>query len=871
MRVSWGQFGRLRVTKPWRAAPRTALSSPLTLIVAAVTALLACFLGTAAVLQSAAAGGATVAYQSGTVCPDEYGPVFSKNGVPVSAVPAVLDTVRRHAATRGFSAPVAGMYTPVLVNTDFNGAPYYKVVLGYREQAGLDHLTMLKGSREPGVWLGEVVAGAQHIGVGARPSYHGTALPPVTGLYADLLDPPPRWWCSQQRSAVVNRLANDPLDSVMFATDRKTFDDTVRALGLPGLSNLHISFYEPPPTTVSAADDLLARSKALVEDVRTDLATQGLANVVIGSTPFQRSTEISHEARDNVLVSILPLAAISVLVGCAGIGTVALQWYQRRQPQLRLLSARGSGPAALGMLAVAELGLPILLGGAAGAFLARLLLRVYGPPGDPDSGSEFSAGLVAAGVLGLALILLAGVVAIRAHREFELGRIRRGRGATRLLMFVPWELATAGLGVLGWNRLVDYGDASKLGNPLPQVDPLALTYPVFVVLTVGLLAARLAWLALHASHRARLWSRPALQLAIRRLASARAPVTGVLVIGTLAIGTLATGTGIARGQEDALRTKSAVFVGAETRIDTESTLGMGTIPMPAELRGTSTIVGELTGTGSVVLVVDPAAFRRTAATEALSADAKALLDKLGPAGGQGIPAIRVGHTRGQTAALPYGLADAAPVGDVPMFPIIGTNPGYVISRAALTGSQLYSVPKWSVLSSAPMSEVSAALSKIGLTQPNRISRQTALDALPFYVVSWTFSFVALLGTVLGVVAVLALLVAVEVRRRQNALAGALVLRMGMRPRALLASHLMELGALSGLAVVVGVVCGVSVAGLSVSRFDPATFLAPRSELPDLAPFVLMVCGVGVLVVALAGWLAVRSVRTARTAELIRAQ
>ncbi|GAA4534835.1 FtsX-like permease family protein [Amycolatopsis samaneae] len=847
------------------------MSNPLTLVVAAVTALLACFLGTAAVLQSAAAGGATTAYQTGTTCPDEYGPVFAKDNVPVSAVPAVLDTVRRHAATRGFSAPVTGMYTPVLFNTEFNGAPYYKVVLGYRETAGLDHLSVLAGSREPGLWLGQVVAGAQHIGIGTRASFHGTTLPPVTGLYADLVDPPPRWWCSNRGPAVVNRLANDPTDSVMFATDRKTFDDTVRSIGLPRLSTLHVSFYEPPPTTVSAADDLLARSKALVEDVRADLAAQGLADVVIGSTPFQRSTEISHQAEDNVFVSILPLAAISVLVGCAGIGTVALQWYQRRQPQLRLLSARGSGPVALGLLAVAELGLPILLGGTAGTLLARLLLGVYGPPGAPDGGAQLSAVLVAACVLGFALILLAGVVAIRAHREFELGRVRRRRGATRLLMFVPWELVTAGMALLGWNRLTDYGDASRLGNPLPQVDPLALTYPVFVVLTVGLLAARLAWLALHASHRARLWSRPALQLAIRRLASARAPVTGVLVIGTLAIGTLATGTGIARGQEDALRTKSAVFVGAETRIDTESTLGMGTVPMPAELRDNSTIVGELTGTGSVVLVVDPDTFGQVAASEALPAEAGPLLDRLGPARGQGIPAIRVGHTPRQTAALPYGLADAAPVGDVPMFPMIGTNAGYVISRAALTGSQLYSVPKWSVLSSAPMGQVSAALTKLGLTQPNRISRETALDALPFYVVSWTFSFVALLGAVLGVVAVLALLVAVEVRRRQNALAGVLVLRMGMRPRALLASHLVELGALSGLAVVVGVVCGLSVADLSVPRFDPATFLAPRSELPDLAPFVLIVCGVGVAVVALAGWLAVRSVRTARTAELIRAQ
>ncbi|ANN17854.1 permease [Amycolatopsis orientalis] len=859
------------MTMPWRAAPRAALTSPLTLIIAAVTALLACFLGTAAVLQASAAGGAAVTYQSGIACPDSYGPVFSKGNVPVGAAPEVIAAVQRHAPAHGFGAPVTSRYTHLIRGTEFNGDPNYKVTLGYRDRAGLDHLDLAGGSRDPGLWLGTVVAGAQGIGVGTTPKFQGAALPPVTGLYRDLPDPAPRWWCSQQRNAVVDRLANDPVDSVMFATDAKTFDDAVRTVGLPVIKTLYLSFYETPPKTLSEAEDLLERSKALIADVQADLGARGLGDAIVGSLPFERSVVISNQAESNVLVSILPLAAISVLVGCAGIGTVALQWHQRRHAQLRLLSARGSGPVALGLLAVAELGLPIVVGGVAGAVLAWLLLGVYGPPGEPDGGAQLVGSLVATVILLASLALLAGVIAVRTHREFELGRVRSGRRkGVRLLAIFPWELLTAGMALLGWDRLVDYGNGSRIGNPLPQVDPLALTYPVFVVLTVGLLAARLAWLALHASHRARLWSRPALQLAIRRLASARAPVTGVLVIGTLAIGTLATGIGIARGQEEALHTKSAIFVGAETRVDTESVIGTGKTPLPPEISGTSTVVGELTGTGSVVLIVDPRTFRQGAALGPLSSDEVDRLLGLLSAPGTGVAAIRIGEGAARNPALPAGLGDARTVGELPMFPIIGTKAGYVISRESLSAAQLSAVPKWSLLSGSPVARLTEALTAAGITQPNRITRESALDALPFYVVSWTFSFMALLGAVLGVVAVLSLLVAVEVRRRQNALAGALVLRMGMRPRALLASHLMELGALSGLAVVIGVACGVSVAGLSVPRFDPATFLAPRSALPNPTPFALTVLAVGVLVVALAGWIAMRSVRTARTAELIRA-
>jgi putative ABC transport system permease protein len=872
MRVMWGKIGQPRVTMPWRAAPKAALSSPLTLIVAAVTSLLACFLGTAAILQASAAGGAAVAYQSGITCPDSYGPVFGKGNIKVQDIPALTGAVQRHAAAHGFGAPVVGQYTNVLPRTRFNGDPNYKIRLAYRDQAGLDHLALQQGSRAPGLWLGNVVADAEHIGLGAKPSIQGIGLPPVTGIYRDLLDPPPRWWCSQQSGAVVDRLANDPIDSIVFATDRRTFDAAIQAIGLPTMQYFHISFSEPAPATLSAAEDLLQRSHDLVADVRADLTAQGLGSLVAADVPtFERSVQIARQARDNVFVSILPLALISVLVGCAGLGTVALQWYQRRHAQLRLLSARGSGPGALGGLAVAELGLPILLGGAAGAVAARLLLRVYGPPGSPDPVAELRAGGVAAGVLLVSLALLALVVAVRVHREFELGRVRRTGNRVRLLGYFPWELATAGMAWLGWTRLARYGTASRLGNPLPQVDPLALTYPVFVVLTVGLLTARLAWLALHASHRARFWSRPALQLAIRRLAGARAPVTGVLVIGTLAIGTLATGLGIANGQEEALDTKSAIFVGSNARLDTDSPIGMGTVAMPAALAGTSTVVGELTGTGGVVLVVDPATFTKGAAVGDVPADdLDGLLRRISQPDPRGTPVLRVGHDAKQTAQLPDGMRDAVTVADLSVFPMIGTSPGYVVSRTALDHGQLDRIPKWSVLTTAPMADATAALRAAGVFIPNRISRETALDGLPFYVVSWTFSFVALLGAVLGVVAILALLVAVEVRRRQNALAGALVLRMGMRPRTLLASHLMELGALSGLAIVVGVVCGISVAGLSVPRFDPATFLAPRSELPDPLPFVLTVLAVGVLVVGLAGWIAVRSVRTARTAELIRA-
>jgi putative ABC transport system permease protein len=144
-----------------------------------------------------------------------------------------------------------------------------------------------------------------------------------------------------------------------------------------------------------------------------------------------------------------------------------------------------------------------------------------------------------------------------------------------------------------------------------------------------------------------------------------------------------------------------------------------------------------------------------------------------------------------------------------------------------------------------------------------------LDALPFYTVEWTFGYIASVGALLAVIAAASLLLAVGARRRQTALSGALATRMGLRPATLIVSHLLEFGAVAGSVLLAGVTVGLVTAAFSVSRLDPAPWLRPVVVLPDSVTFVLIAVVVGVAVVATAGWIAVRGVRTARVGELIR--
>ncbi len=846
---------------PWLSAPRAALSSPLTLIAAAVTALLSCFLGMGAVLHTSAAGGATLDYQADTACPDHYGPVFIKSSAEPEQVEALAEAVTRHAPAHGFGRPSVSLFSHLVHDVDFGTGKTYTVRVAYKD-GGTDHLESVRGTDAPGLWMGRDLANAGGLGPGDRavdPSW-----PAITGVYADLYNPAPRWWCSVQDLAVQNRLVDHiATGAVLFATDRATFDEVTRHQSR--LERLTITFPTPAPRTLAEAEDNQHRAEALIADVREELRARGVGDALM-STPFARSVELAQQAQATVTWSILPLAALSVGVGLLGTATVGLQWYHRRHAQVRLYSARGHGPLAIGMVAVAELGLPIVLGGVAGAVLARAALPLYAPPGRFGVDAELIGTAVAAGVLLATLALLVAVVAVRTHREFALG-LTAPRRPRRLWLFLPWELGTAGVALLGWLRLPRYGDSAAT-DPVPETDPLALLYPVAVVLTVGLVVARLAWWTLRASHRLRWWSRPTVQWAVRRLAHARAPVTGVLVIAVLAVGTLAAGSSIAAAQQQALAVKSGVFVGAHSRVDVENPVGRGEVPLPASLRSNSTIVGVVSddGTGKV-LVVDPGTFGHAAYTDHLPQNEldRMLEESATPESGS-LPAIRVGDALSTRDTV---LGEVHTVGTVDTAPMLGGQPGHIVSRTALDAEQLDRIPRWTLLSTKSAEQVGAALRQAAIVHMNSVDRDTAFNALPFYVVEWTFSFVALLGVVLGVAAALAMLIAVEVRRRQNALTGALALRMGLRQRSLWSGHLTELGAVALLALAAGLTCGITVAAVSVARFDPARWLPPVSELPDLLSFVLTVVACGAAVVTLACWIAVRSARTARVAELLR--
>ncbi|MGH3439624.1 MAG: ABC transporter permease [Sciscionella sp.] len=686
----------------------------------------------------------------------------------------------------------------------------------------------------------------------------------MSGIYRQLHNPLPSWWCSEQSDVTTPSMAGDGQSSPVVFLPSPTL-----LSGVGPVLSVTVRFPVAAPGTLSATKDLQQRGNTMLAALRRDLAAKGMGLVGIGIERFARPLTLVEQSARNVLDSVLPLTAVSLFVGLAGVSALAVQWSQRRKAELRLLWTRGSSPLALGGKALLELAIPILLGCVAGLLLARFLLGAYAPSTALDPGTTGLAIMVVVGVFALALLTLAGTATWRTARMFQ--SVRRGPSRwQRRLRLVPWELTTAGLAVFAWTRLAEGLVHAPGGGVGPaKIDPLALAFPLLVVVTVAGLASRLLRLALRASHRMKWWRVPSVQLAVRRLAAAAGSVGGVLLVGVLAIGTLTIGQGVAGGEHAALLAKSGTLIGANSSVQLATTVVQDNEPLPASLRGDSTLIGVDSGPQDIpVMVIDPATYTRGAWLDPnRTGETKDLLRLLStPAPDGQAPAIRVGNARAGHFQ-PSDLRPFTTVGSVKRFPGMKNGSGYLVARSAVAEPRLIS--SWYLWSNANVCTVSATLARAGIYFLDARSMQHALDALPFYTVVWTFGFITALGIVLAVVAAASLLLAVETRRRQNALSGALAGRMGLLPRTLIGSHCAELGTIAVLIIIVGGVVGLLSAALSAPRLDPAPWLVPQPVPAGLLPLMSITVGCGALVVAAATWIAVRAIRTAHVEELIR--
>jgi putative ABC transport system permease protein len=860
-------------TPPWRRAPLLAAGQPgAALAVLVATAILGIASASGPLFLSSAGSGA-LARILGSYCPEQavpgvvaqqpgYGPLMLPGGQALDAGNAPAETARQDAAVRaafrqhGVPAPYAVSYLTRQQAVGVGGA--WRSVALFARPGVLDEVTLLSGRRSArGVWVSDLLAADLGVRAGQTVQIAGRRYP-VAGVYRDLIGVGgyggdlPAYWCSWA-GFIVPRVASDEkagvTDSLVLADP-----DTVAAVAgrngrLPQrswYSGLDVSALTAP------AAGTASQHAAGVADTAAELAQ---ADDLIW---FQNSGRLGEAADRAALVQsglagpVAPTALVATLVALLLVAGAGVYWAERRAAEVRLLAARGVGPAALGAKAVLEMAVPAVAGGLLGWLAALALVRRLGPSPllEPAAPVRALVTVALALLAGLALLGLVGGLRARATVERPIGR-RRG-----VWPWVPWEALLLGAAAAAYFALKARG-AVATERDVARVDPLVVIAPLLALGGLLGLAARVVAAGIPALRRLTARLPAAGYLASRRLAGSRLATVAVLVSVAVPVGVLVFSRSLTATIEATTRAKAATYVGAEVALRTHNYPGR--IPDPRGHGSPVTVIsnGRLGDLDASVLGVDPATFARYVywQDDFAGAGLPDLLSRLRPAAaGEPVPAILVTHDPGLTVGAVRLRTTRLPirvVGHATGFPgaRLLAAPMLVVRADALQQVDPYSQrveEVWTTHAERPMA--TAALAAGGVQIDGEVTPTDILSSTVLYPVTWTFGYLAALAALTGAITITGLLLYVAVRQRARIASYALSHRLGLSRRAHLVSIAVELlvvliaGAAAGAAAAraaLGPIAGL----LDVDAGRPP---GPRLVLP-LA--VLAAVGVGVLVLA----------------------
>jgi putative ABC transport system permease protein len=784
--------------------------------------------------------------------------------------------------------------------TRADGSGDIPVVLLTRD-AAVDHIEVVDGSPGPGLWISDRAASGTGLGIGDRASLVGAASPgvPVAGVYRDMAGPvDDDYWCAHA-DLLLPAGPGAELPPPVLLADRKTFFDMVTALDDLGAGG----GWDAPlrgELTITDADRLVAdlacgtgRAPTLewCADVKRDGARviQNFApqtavtagGTTVRFTPPPRQYETAEDFVSDALHSHLPFVAdrargiqtsvaggvwpVAGFAALAGIGLVAAAaslWFDRRRRELTLLSVRGVSPAGLGVKAVLEALVALVVGCLAGVVLAYAAVVWLGPSSLIEAAALTRA--VAAGATALAAAALTiGVVVAQRARTHHARHARRSWPRR-----VPWELALGAVTLVSYRRLGEWGVPVSRGAEVSKVDVLGLLFPVLFLVTGVAVATRLLTLGLPRLRSAsRSWPMP-VYLAVRRVARFRVAVVGLVAASAVAAGVLGYATTLNRSLDATLQAKAKTFIGSDVAVRLSRDQ-----QVPAELAGRTTEVAVFARAwvddggrrqDVVVLGIDPDTFERAAFWDASFAGTS-LGDLLGrlaaPAQGGSVPALLVQAdvpTTTEAAVIAGGTTRfrVAQVAAAQAFPGMKAGlPTLYVAAAALDDLGVRTVVREAWIR-GDRDDILASLDTAGVGFTEDRNVVDVVDRASFLTVSWTFGFMQSLGVVAGVLVVGGIAIYLDARRRGQVLGYAFARRMGLTA----GQHRRALLAELTLCVVIGSWLGLAIALLGAwsayERIDPVPGFQPD---PLLRP-------AGVVVVALAAAALVVAVAAAASAQ-----
>ncbi|HEV2592890.1 MAG TPA: FtsX-like permease family protein [Gaiellaceae bacterium] len=601
-------------------------------------------------------------------------------------------------------------------------------------------------------------------------------------------------------------------------------------------------------------------------------APLGCGRVLYDSKP---SCEVSSSLEAALLIASNDVSALSstiwLLSGCAlGIAllvaaAVGVFLVRRRRDEAELLFARGERSVTFAVRIALECLVPVVVGGAAGFGIALLALRVAAPAGTLDSGTEWSGVRYAVVACAVAIFL----VALTAGAAFP-RRSDAQHPLLRRLRRVPWEiLPLAGTGIVLGLLLTGGGlvhDAS--GDVHPSLYVFLL--PVLAAAGLGGVAAR----AFRSGTRRTPPSAPLpLFFSARRIAAARGLVIAVVVAAATSLAVFAYATTLSSTVSRAIAEKAYVSNGSDVQgvVDPSEQI-YNHFPFPAAIVEIDTTNAFISDGHSVDIVAgDPTQLVDVIRWGPWSDDPRPLIPRLDQSAPRGVlTAIAspdmpdVGAITDQGVTVPIHIAARAP------FPgMSGGRPALLVSRSTLrqvAAAHHFSDPGFGaggvIWARGDPRQIEGALLASNI-RPAFLTTYAHIRGDPSVRAGKrSYGYLRTIGGAAVLLALVALLLYLQARQREQIIAGALLRRMGRRVSADAATVALETAALVLVAFIVGLVVAVSAARLVARHVDPLPQYAPGAAL--VAPWTtLLVVGLGAAVVAglLAAGLVVRASRT----------
>jgi putative ABC transport system permease protein len=161
------------------------------------------------------------------------------------------------------------------------------------------------------------------------------------------------------------------------------------------------------------------------------------------------------------------------------------------------------------------------------------------------------------------------------------------------------------------------------------------------------------------------------------------------------------------------------------------------------------------------------------------------------------------------------------------------------------------------------------MAKAGINYAFTVDAATTLDQLKFAAVVWTFDFLEIYAALAGLIAVGGVLLYVDTRQRHRNLSYALARRMGLRRSEHLQAGMIEMGSMTLVGVVAGLVAARIAAGSLYRALDAVPETPPGPRWIGAIDLSLLVVAIALAVATIAAILAQRTADGADTSELLR--